>query len=78
MRYLAAFGVGVVTAIAAAIFWIVVSFVLPILVPFLISRIGANQAGVGVSAAVISSGSVFLAALVGFLGGFGWMLWRRS
>jgi hypothetical protein len=77
MRYLAAAGVGVVTAIAAAILWIVVSFVLPILVPFLVSRIGANQTGAGGSASVISSGSIMLAALVGFIGGVGWMLWRR-
>ena len=78
MRYLAAVGVGVVTAFAAAIFWIVVSFVLPVLVPFLISRISTNQAGAGGSGAVISSGSIFLAALIGFVGGFAWMLWRRS
>jgi hypothetical protein len=77
MRYLAAAGFGVLTAIAATILWIVIRFVLPVVVPFLISRIGANQSGSGGAGAVIGSGSIILAALLGFIGGFAWMLWRR-
>jgi hypothetical protein len=77
MRYLTAAGVGVLTAIAAAIVWIVVRFVLPLAVPLFLSRAGMTPPGVGGSGAVIGSGSVLLAALLGFIGGFVWMLWRR-
>jgi hypothetical protein len=77
MRYLTAAGFGVLTAIATAILWIVVSFVLPIAVPMLLSSIGASRSGAGAAGAVISSGSILLAALLGFVGGLAWMLWRR-
>jgi hypothetical protein len=77
MRYLTATGFGVVTAIATAILWIVVRFILPLAVPLLLSRIGATQSGSGGAGAVIGSASIFLAALLGFVGGFVWMLWRR-
>ena len=78
MRYLTAAGVGVLTAIAAAVLWVLVRFVLPIALPFLISRAGADgSGGVGASGAVIGTGSIVLAALLGFAGGFLWMLWRR-
>ena len=77
MRYLTAAGFGVLTAIATAILWIVVRFVLPLAVPLFLSRIGATQSGSGDAGAVIGSESIFLAALLGFVGGFVWMLWRR-
>jgi hypothetical protein len=77
MRYLTAAAFGVLTAIATAILWIVVRFVLPIAVPFFLSRVGATQSGIGAASAVIGSGSILLAALVGFVGGVAWMLWRR-
>jgi hypothetical protein len=75
MRYLTAAGFGVLTAIATAILWIVVRFVLPIAVPFFLSRIG--RSGAGSASAVIGSGSILLAALLGFVGGLVWMLSRR-
>jgi hypothetical protein len=77
MRYLTAAGVGVLTAIATAILWIVVRFVLPLAVPIFLARTGAVQSGSGGAGAVIGSGSILLAALLGFVGGFVWMLWRR-
>jgi hypothetical protein len=77
MRYLTAAGFGVLTAITTAILWIVVRFVLPLAVPLFLSRIGASQSGSGGAGAVVGSGSIFLAALFGFVGGFVWMLWRR-
>ena len=77
MRYLTAAGVGVLTAIATAILWIVVGFVLPTVVPLFLSRIRVTQFGSGGAGAVIGSGSILLAALLGFVGGFLWMLWRR-
>jgi hypothetical protein len=77
MRYLSAAGFGVLTAIATAILWIVVRIVLPLAVPLFLSRIGSTQSGSGGAVAVIGSGSIFLAASLGFVGGFVWMLWRR-
>jgi hypothetical protein len=76
MRYLTAAGVGVLTAIAAAMLWIVVRFVLPLVVPLLLSRIGATQSGSGGAGVVVGSESISLAALLGFVGGFAWKLWR--
>jgi hypothetical protein len=73
MHYFAAAGFGALTGIAAAILWIVVRFVLPIVIPVFLSRIGG--AG-GVASAFIGSGSILLAALLGFVGGFVWMIWR--
>jgi Zn-dependent protease with chaperone function len=77
MRYLMAAGVGVLTAIAAAVLWIVVAFVLPIAVPLLLSWTRINQAGADAVGASISSGSIAIAALAGFVGGGAWMLWAR-
>ena len=77
MRYLTAAGFGVLTAIAAAILWIVVRFVFPLAVSIFLSRVGATQSGSGGAFVVIGSGSILLAALLGFVGGFVWMLWRR-
>ena len=78
MRYLLAAGVGVLAAIATAILWILIRFVLPIALPFLISRTpGGGSGGVGATSAVIGTGSILLAALLGFVGGSVWMLWRR-
>jgi hypothetical protein len=77
MRYLTAAGFGVLTAIATAILWIVIRFVLPLVVPLFLSRIGATQSDSGGAGALIGSGSILLAALLGFVGGLVWMLWRR-
>jgi hypothetical protein len=77
MRYLTAAGFGVLTAIATAILWIVVRFVLPLAVLLFLSRIGATQSGSGGAGAVIGSGSILLAALLGFVGGLVWIQ-RRS
>jgi hypothetical protein len=83
VRYVTAAGFGVLTAIATATLWIVVRFVLPLAIPFLLSRIGVTRSGSGgtggiiSSSAFISSGSILLAALLGFVGGLVWMLWRR-
>jgi hypothetical protein len=77
MRYLTAAGFGFLTAIATAVLWIVVQFVLPLAVPLFLSRIGATQSANGDAGAVIGSESIFLAALLGFVVGFVWMLWRQ-
>lgn len=77
MRYLWAVGFGVLTGLATAILWVVVRFILPIAAPVLLSRTGARGSGVGVASAFITSGSILLAALIGFIGGVAWMLLRR-
>ena len=77
MRYLTAAGVGVVTAIATAILWIIIGFVLPVALPFWLSRTGISQSSSGGAGAVIGSGSILMAAFLGFAGGVVWMLWRR-
>jgi len=56
-------------ALAAALFWILVSFVLPIFGPMLIGRF-LNRGGA--SGAAIGSGSILLAALIGFVIGTWW------
>jgi hypothetical protein len=71
MRYLTAAGFGVL-GIATAILWIVVRFVLPLAVPLFLSRTGATKSESGGAGAVIGSGSILLAALIGFVGGFVW------
>jgi hypothetical protein len=76
MRYLIGAGFGVLTAIATAILWTVVRFVLPLAVPLFPFRIGATRSGNGGADGVIGSGSILLAALLGFVGGLLWMLWR--
>jgi hypothetical protein len=62
MRYFAAAGVGVLAAIATSILWILVRLVLPIVLPFLISRTTAGgPVGVGAASAAIGSRSILLA-----------------
>jgi hypothetical protein len=73
--YLKSFVVGALTAVAAAILWIVVAFVLPVFAPFLLSRV---TGGGGFGAATIGSGSILAAALVGFAAGFYWTCRRHS
>jgi hypothetical protein len=46
-------------------------------VPIFLSRVGATQSGSGGAGAIIGSGAILLAALLGFVGGFVWMLWGR-
>jgi hypothetical protein len=73
MHYVMALGFGVLTGIAAAMFWVVVRFILPLAVPYLLTRTGTTG-GVGAASAVISSASILLAGLIGFIGGVAWML----
>lgn len=76
MHYLTAAGVGVLTGIATAILWIVVRFILPIAMSLFLSRLGATESGSGGAGAVIGSGSILLAALLGFVGGLVWIIGR--
>ena len=67
MNYLRGVLFGAGGAVIAAVLWVLVAFVLPIVLPMLMSRITGEG---GASGAAISSGSVLLAALIGFAAGF--------
>jgi hypothetical protein len=75
MIYLKSFVVGIVAAIVTSALWIVGSFVIPVFGPFLLAR--WNGEGSYGGGTVIGSGSVLLAALIGFVAGLGWTF-RRS
>jgi hypothetical protein len=60
---------GIGGAIVAALLWIVVSFALPICLPMLVNRM-LNRGGA--SGASITSDSILLAALVGFVAAAWW------
>jgi hypothetical protein len=70
MIYLKSAIVGIVAALAATAIWILVVFVLPIAIPFLVSRLPGNNTGSGGAGAVVSEGSILAVALVGFVAGF--------
>ena len=71
MIYLKSVLVGIVAALAASVIWIAAVFVLPIAAPILMSRLLGTYGSAGAGASV-SSGSVMIAGLVGFIGGFYW------
>ena len=75
MIYMKSFLFGIGGAIVGALFWIVVSFVLPIFMPMLVE--GMLNRG-GASGASITSDSILLAALVGFVAAAWWGLRRFS
>jgi len=76
MMYFKSILVGIVAAVAASVLWILAVFVMPILLPFLMSRVTGS--GSGMAEASVGSGSVLLVALVGFGIGFYWQLHRFS
>jgi formate-dependent nitrite reductase membrane component NrfD len=67
---------GFATAVLASVLWIVVKLVLPIAVPYLLARF-RDDGGIGGGTAYITSGSILLVAIIGFIGGFLWRLRRR-
>ena len=75
MAYVKSALVGVVAALAASLIWILAVFVLPIAAPFLISRMFGTD-GAGAAGASVSSGSILVAGLFGFLAGFSWHVRR--
>jgi hypothetical protein len=75
MRCVRAVLFGMVTAVIAAVCWVVTTFVIPIALPFLVSRFtGEGGAGGG----YVTSDSIAIVALLGFISGVGWSLsrWR--
>jgi hypothetical protein len=59
----------------AAVLWVVAVFVLPLVLPFVIGRL-TGSGGAGAAAALVGSGSIFVATVVGFTAGCYWD-WRR-
>jgi hypothetical protein len=73
MPYVKALLTGFGAALAVAVLWILISFILPVFGPMLISRLLRRSGG---SAASIGSGSILLAALIGFVIGTWWGVHR--
>jgi hypothetical protein len=65
------FGAG--GAVLASVLWIIVAFVLPISMPYLVARIRGTG---GMSSAYMSSDSILVVALLGFIIGFAWEWYR--
>jgi hypothetical protein len=73
VTYLKSFLFGVGGAVIAAVLWFTVAFILPLYGPYLIAHIRGTR---GISSGYIGSGSIMLAALIGFLIAFAWE-WHR-
>ena len=73
MAYLKTFLVGIGGSVVAMLLWITFALFLPIYLPFLISRVTGTG---GMGAAYVRSGSVLVAALIGFIIGAVWEMRR--
>jgi len=69
VTYLKSVLAGITVALVATVAWLLAVFVLPLVVPFLVSRVTGSGGG---SAAYFSSGPVIGIALAAFLAGFYW------
>jgi hypothetical protein len=75
MMYLKGMLAGFVAALAASALYVLAVFVLPILLPFVLSRMTGTG---GAAAAYMSSGPVLAIAVIAFAAGFYWQLRRGS
>ena len=73
MVYLKSFLFGIGGAVLEVVLWITVAFILPLSVPYLIARVRGTG---GISSGYIGSGSILLAALMGFIIAFAWAWYR--
>ena len=73
MMYLKSVLVGVGGAVLASILWTILAVVVPLYGPYVIARIKGTG---GASSASVGSGSILIAALIGFIIGFAWE-WHR-
>jgi hypothetical protein len=68
------FRFGLAGAFVAAVVWIAVTLILPIFVPYLVGQMmGAG----GIGGGYVTSNSILLAALIGFVIAFAWK-WHRQ
>ena len=75
MIYLKSFLAGMLAAVVASVLYILVVFVLPIALPFLLSRVTGSG---GVAAATFSTGPLLLIAILAFAFGSYWQFRRSS
>jgi hypothetical protein len=73
MVYLKSFLFGVGGALLTAVLWFMVAFIVPLYGPYLIARVRGTG---GVSSGYITSGSILIAALIGFIIAFAWEWYR--
>ena len=75
MRHVRAALFGIMTAVVAAVCWVIATVVVPIALPFVVSRISGEG---GASGGYVTSGSIAVVALLGFISGAAWSLsrWR--
>lgn len=73
MVYFKLFLVGLGGAVLASVIWLVAAFILPLYVPYVVERIRGRG---GVSSAYVSSDSVLVAAVIGFLIAAMWEWYR--
>ena len=75
MIYLKGVVAGMVTALVASVIYILAVFVLPLLLPFVLSRIAGTG---GAATASVSEGPVLGIAIIAFAVGFYWQFRRGS
>lgn len=76
MTYLKSVLVGMIAALCASVLYVLAVFVLPLVLPFLLSRF--SGAGVGSAGASFSEASVLAVAVIAFAAGFYWQARRGS
>lgn len=74
MAFLRSLAIGLLGACGATLLWIVVTVVVPFIVPMVLARLKGDG---GIAAVSVSSGSLLIVFLVGFVVAFGWS-WLRS
>ena len=77
MIYFKSVTVGILAAVIGAVLWLLMTLILPVFVPFLMSRV-SPQGGIGASSGFVDSGSLLAAALVSFAIGFYWTFRRGT
>jgi hypothetical protein len=78
MIYFKSVTVGILAAVIGAVLWLLVALILPVFVPFLMSRVSPQGGGIGASSGFVDSGSLLVAALVSFAIGFYWTFRRGT
>jgi len=73
MVYLKSFLFGLGGAVLATVLWFTVAFIAPLYLPYLIVRVRGQG---GVSSGYLTSDSILIAALVGFIVAFAWEWYR--
>jgi hypothetical protein len=83
MIYLKSVLFGVGGAVLASVLWITATFIVPIFLPYIVARGrrtgtggGSFYVGGGDSSGYVGSGSILIAALIGFIIAFAWA-WHR-